>query len=113
MHSDSGRIVHQSMRAGLDRLLHDATLTALAFAIALGWSLYQVAVGVSSLVTTYFTSPNGQDKALFFDVQLSQGLAWQVGSHVLAFGRLVAGVIELVLVLLIALLVRRRAARQV
>jgi hypothetical protein len=103
---------YREVRDEVDRLLDDVTLTTVALAIALGWSLYQVALGVSSLVTTYFTSNLiGQNKELFFEVQLSQGLSWQVGSHVLTFGRLVAGLIEFALVLAVALVVRKRAHR--
>ena len=69
------------------------------------------ALGVSALVTTFFTaSPHGQINALLLEVQFSQGLTWQVGGHVMTFGKLVAGLIELALVLAVALLVRRRPA---
>jgi hypothetical protein len=38
------------MRDGFDRLLRDLTLVTLALAIAIGWSLIQVATGVATLV---------------------------------------------------------------
>ena len=40
------------MRASIKRVLRDGTLVTVAFAIAIGWSLYSVAQGASTFVTT-------------------------------------------------------------
>ena len=99
------------VRSELVHLLRDTTLTTVALAIALGWSLFQVAAGVSTLVTTLLTqsAPHGETQAMVFQYQFTQGLTWQVGSHILTVGRLVSGLIDLTIVLGVALLVQRRS----
>ena len=106
------------MRENLHRLLDDLTLTTLALAIGLGWSLYQVGVGLANLITTYFTPVargHGYPTNLSFyltEVRLSQGgLAWVVGHRIVTVGKLVSGLVELGLVLLVALFVKHRAFR--
>jgi hypothetical protein len=93
------------VREALDRLLKDLTLTTVALAIALGWSLYQFAAGVSELVATLFID-YGDD----LDRNLAPylPLTWQVGHRVLTFDRLLRGSIELAVVLGVAAYVRHR-----
>jgi hypothetical protein len=92
-----------SMRADLEELLREVTLITLAFAIALGWSLYQVASGFAYFVSILLQRFSAEE----FGSPASD-LSWQVGHRVLAFGALVRGLVELGLVLGVILLVRRR-----
>ena len=48
------------VRSDLEQLLRDTTLTTLVFAIALGWSLFQVVSGLGYLIVGAFqkTSPD-------------------------------------------------------
>jgi hypothetical protein len=85
----------------LKQLLQDTTLTSLAFAIALGWSLIQVAEGLGALITGALPHSGGD-----FPFPL---LGWTLGGHILDFQQLLYGLIELALVLVVFLLVRRRA----
>lgn len=97
-----------AMRDFIDRLLSQASLVTLALAIALGWSLFQVAKGVADLVNGLLTSyPSGSDIAF---VTRSQAATWIVGGRVLTFTSLIAGLVELGVVLGAAWLIARRAA---
>jgi hypothetical protein len=91
------------LRQDLERLLREATLTALAFAIALGWALYQAASGFAYLITTGLTSFDDADTAV-----VGGSLTWRLGKHVLVFAPLIQGLVELAVVLVLVLLVRRR-----
>jgi hypothetical protein len=82
----------------MDRLLRDATLTTLAFAIALGWSLLQVALGVGYLITAALQRTEGS----------SPGLSFAVGSHIFDFQPLIQALIEFGVVVGVVLLVRRQ-----
>ena len=93
------------MRVALDRLLRDVTLVTLALAIAIGWSLFQVASGVGELVTTLLIDYPTESEITAS--QLMQPLTWEVGSRILTFGPLLRGVVELAVVLLAAALVYR------
>jgi large-conductance mechanosensitive channel len=96
----------RSVRRDVERLMRDATLTALAFAIALGWSLYQVASGVGIFVTTLlqrFETSSGMEAIPYF----SGGLAWRKGNRVFAFGPVLQGFIEFAVVLAVFILVQR------
>jgi hypothetical protein len=98
------------MGEALDRLLRDLTLVTIALAIALGWSLFQVASGVSELVTTLFIDyPDSAE--ILRGSRLSEPLTWGVGDRVLTFGPLLRGSIELAVVLGVALFVRSRHGR--
>lgn len=91
-----------AVRRDLERLLRETRLTALAFAIALGWSLYQAASGLAYLVTNALQSVDtGEPFGL-------GPLTWKLGDHVFAFAPLIQGLIELALVLSVVLVVRRR-----
>jgi len=83
--------------------LREATLTTLAFAIALGWALYQAVSGLAYLITTALTSVDTGDGPFGLGP-----LTWRLGNHVFAFAALIQGLIEFALVLAVVLLVRRR-----
>jgi hypothetical protein len=110
------------MRADLGRLLRNATLTTLALAIGIGISLYQIAAGIANLLTTLFTNfaPPfaGEPRPQFLSTIRLQteasggGLTWVVGRRILTVGRLVDGVIELVLVLAVAAVLRKLFAEE-
>jgi hypothetical protein len=78
----------------------------LAFAIALGWSLFQVASGLGYLITTALRTANDS-----FGVVVLGGLAWNVGGHILVFDQLVQGLIEFGVVLAVFLVVPRSSRR--
>jgi hypothetical protein len=94
------------VRSDLDRLLREVTLTTLAFGIALGWSLFQAVQGVAYFITTLLQRVSTDE---FGPSGPSGDLSWQVGNHVLQFGPLLRGFLELAAVLLVIVLVRRRA----
>jgi hypothetical protein len=87
------------VRGELKLLLRNTTLTALAFVIALGWSLYQVAVAVGSLITLGLqnTSSEGGNPPL--------SVVW--GEHVFYFQPLLLDLIALAAVLAVVLAVQR------
>jgi hypothetical protein len=87
------------VRSELERLLRNTTLTALAFVIALGWSLYQVGVGVASLITLGLqdTSSEGGNPPV--------SVVW--GEHVFYFQPLLQDLIALAAVLAVVLVVQR------
>jgi hypothetical protein len=97
------------MRETIDRLLRDVTLTSLALAIALGWSLVRVAQGVSDTVTNLLTHRSSSD---LLDLTGGQPLTWVVGHRVLSLYSLVSGVVELAVVFAVALLVLRYSRRR-
>jgi hypothetical protein len=72
----------------------------LAFAIALGWSLYQVAVSVGSVIALGVQHTDGGKPPL--------SLAW--GDHIFYFEPLLADLIVLAVVLAVVLVVQRRTA---
>ena len=87
------------MRTELERLLRDTPLTMLAFAIALGWSLYQVGVSVASLINLGLLHTTEGKPPL--------SLAW--GDHIFYFEPLLLSILALFAVLAVVLLVQRRA----
>jgi hypothetical protein len=94
------------MRADLERLLDDVTLVTLALAIAIGWSLFQVAHGFGVFVDGLLTHvPPGSGGVAF-----GSGLEWVVGRRVVDLDQLLLGVVELALTVGAALLVTRRAS---
>jgi hypothetical protein len=94
------------MKADLRRLLADATLVTLALAIALGWSLYQFAQGAATFVDALTTNlPAGtHDSVPYFD---GGGLTWFVGDRIVTLDGMVRGAIEVGVVVLVAVVVRR------
>ena len=96
------------MKTNLVGVLRDVPLTTLAFAIALGLSLIQIAEGAATFITD--VTQHGHDLNPGFGLYAG-GLNWVWGHHLFAFGQFVSGLIELGTVLLIALLVRRFSSR--
>ena len=95
------------LRRDLDGLFRDTTLTTLAFAIAFGWSLFQVASGLGSLITT---AVHGYDTG-GDSFGVVGALVWKVGDHFVVFDQLVQGLIAFGVVLTVFLLVPRSARR--
>jgi len=94
------------VRDELEAILRDTTLTLIAFAIALGWSLYQLAHGVATFVDALTTHvPNGDTP---FYPSTGAGLTWTVHGRVVTFDAIVMGLIEIAVVLAVAAFVRRR-----
>src|SRR5205823_1791012 len=99
------------MRNAFDRLLSDFTLVGLGLGIALGWSLFQVAQGVSTLISSLLIDyPHSTD--LLYSVRHTEALTWVVGNRVLTFGPLLRGLVELAIVLTVALFIRSRFDRE-
>lgn len=86
----------------LERLLRETTLTTVAFAIALGWSLYQVASGLGSLIVLALPNSDGGGP-----YGLSIGWTWR--GHVFEFQSLLQGLIEFAVILAVILVVQRRS----
>ena len=69
------------MRDELDGLLKDATLVTIAFAIAIGWSLYQLAHGVATFIDGLTVHlPESSPGGLVPYSSESGGLTWRVYS---------------------------------
>jgi hypothetical protein len=96
------------MRELLDRILRDATLVTLALALALGWTLVLTAQGVADTVSTLLTHYQQSD---LLDVG-SRPLTWVVGGRLLTLYNLLTGLIAFAVVLIVALLLRKRALRE-
>ena len=95
------------MREELDKLLEDLTLLTIAFAIALGWSLFQVAHGVATFIDGLTVHlPTSTDGAPFFGQ--GSGLTWVVDRRIVTLDGLLTGLVELASVLLVAVFVRSR-----
>jgi hypothetical protein len=94
------------MRELLDRILRDATLVTLALALALGWTLVLTAQGIADTVSTLL---NHYQQSDLLD---PRPLTWIVGGRLLTFYSLVTGLIAFAVVLIVALLVRKRALRE-
>jgi hypothetical protein len=86
----------------LERLLRETTLTTVAFAIALGWSLYQVASGLGGLIVAALPNSDG-------DNPFGTRIGWTWGGHVFEFQGLLQGLIEFAVVLAVVLVVQRRS----
>lgn len=96
------------MKVNLAGVLRDIPLTTLAFAIALGWSLYQLAYGVGIFIEGVTSHGDGLNRVGFLDLpQYGTALTWVWGHHLFAFGQFVFGLLEVGTVLLVAMLVRR------
>jgi hypothetical protein len=97
------------LRDELDRLLEDTTMLTVAFAIALGWSVYELARGVATFVdglTLHLPAPDANGFGAGFGS--SGGLSWVVGRHVISLDGMLIGLLQLVLVLAVAAYVRAR-----
>ena len=95
------------VRSDLERLMRDTTLTTLAFAIAIGWALYQLAASIAGFITTAIQDTTIQDTVDAGGEFPSFSLHW--GDHVFYFLPLVQNLIVLAVVLAVALVVHRRA----
>jgi len=96
----------------LEQLLRDVTLTAVAFAIAIGWSLYQTAHGVGLFIdglTAHVPAELGN--GVNFSSSSGGGLTWIVGRHIVSLDAFVTGLVELAVVLALAVFVRRRGSQ--
>jgi len=91
-----------AMRRAFNGLLRDFDVMTIAFAIAIGWALYQVAHGVSQLVSAAATDYPAGSLPAGTGLAYVGPLAWSIGGRVLYIGPLVFGLIELAVVLGVA-----------
>lgn len=98
------------MQTRLDELLRDVTLVTLAFAIAIGYSLYQLAHGVAIFVDGLTTHYPAHTAVPLYAPPPGQGLTWEIGHRLVTLDSLFIGLIELALVVLAAAYVKSRSA---
>ena len=98
------------LREELDRLLEDTTLLTIAFAIALGWSLYEFARGVATFIDGLALHLPAPDANGFGGYGSSGGLSWVVGRHVISLDGMLIGLLQLVFVLAIVAYMRSRTS---
>jgi hypothetical protein len=96
------------MRRAFNGLLRDFDVMTIAFAIPIGWALYQVAHGVSQLVAAAVTDYPPGLLSSSSGLTYFGPLAWSVGGRVLNLGPIVFELIELAVVLSIAAFVHAR-----
>jgi len=97
------------VREAIEGLFRDVTFITLALAIAVGWSLFQVAAGFGDLVMALLT--DYPSDAEITASQLYAPLTWDVGGRIVTLGPLVRGLVELGVVIVVAWLVRDHARR--
>ena len=91
------------MRDRIDTLLGEDSLVMIAFAIAFGWSLFQVAHGVATFIDGLGTHyPAGESGFVV------GGLTWIVDRRLITLDSLLEGVIELAVVVAAWMVVSRR-----
>ena len=96
-----------AMRDHIDSFLDQTTLVALALAIAVGWSLFQVAKGVADFVNGLLTKyPPGTELSL---VANSQPATWIVHGRLLTFTTFIEGAVEFAFVVFVAVWVGRQS----
>ncbi|HEX7626789.1 MAG TPA: hypothetical protein VF379_07005 [Gaiellaceae bacterium] len=98
------------MQKRLDELMRDVTLVTLAFAIASGYSLYQLAHGVATFVDDLTTHYPPHTTIPVYAPPPGEGLTWVVGHRLVTLDSLFVGLIELALVVLAAVYVKNRSA---
>lgn len=101
------------LRQDLDRLLEDTTMLTIAFAIALGWSLFELARGLAQFIDALTLHLPPPDPNAFGGRGYGSGgggLSWVVGRHLISLDGLLIGVLQLVFVLAVAAYVRSRIA---
>ncbi len=81
--------------------MRDTTLTTLAFAIALGWALYQLAASIAGFITTAIQRTGDSGGFPPFS------LHW--GDHVFYFLPLLQSLMVVAVVLAVVLVVQRRS----
>jgi hypothetical protein len=96
------------MREHIDRLLNQTSLVTLALAIAIGWSLFQVAKGIADLVSGLLTEYPGNPG--FSAYVERQPATWIVRGRVLTFTTLIEGAVELAFALVVTVLILRRTS---
>jgi hypothetical protein len=97
------------LRDELDRFLEDVTLLTVAFAIALGWSLYSVAHGVANCIDELTVHYPPSDQSSFPSGGNANGeLSWDLGRHVITLDPILVGLLQLAIVLAVAMYVRSR-----
>ena len=100
------------MHQQLDALLDDLTLTTVALALAIGWSLYELAHGVATFVDALGTHVSRSDASGYASFGFTgSGFTWIVHRHIVALDGIVVGLVELALVLLVAAVVRGRQSK--
>jgi len=103
------------MKTNLIGVLRDVQLSTLAFAIALGWSLFQLAEGVAAFIEGLAIHTHDGTEAFSYTASLypqqGGGLTWTWGHHLFYFGQFVLGLIEVCVVLSVAALARRYTRR--
>jgi hypothetical protein len=94
------------MRRAFYGLLCDLDVMTIALAIPIGWSLYQVAHGLSTVVD-YAAKDYG-----FGSIRSAElpALAWSIDGHILYLEPLVSGLVELAAVLAVAAFVHAKFA---
>jgi hypothetical protein len=86
------------MRNELERLLRDTSVTTVALAVALGWSLFKVGSDTAGLVTLGLQHTDGGKPPL----------SWAWGDHVFYYQPLLTNLIVFAVILAVALFVHRR-----
>jgi hypothetical protein len=86
-------------------------MLTIAFAIALGWSLYQLAHAVAAFIDGLTVHLPPRDASGFGgEFTTGSGLAWIVGRHVVSLDGMLMGLLQVVIVLAIAAYVRSRVS---
>lgn len=86
------------MRADLERIMEDTSLLTIAFAVALGWCLFEFASGVGFVLVGALETSEGPRPG---------GPNVRIADRVLVFGPLLQGTIELLVVLAVMVSARR------
>jgi len=99
------------MKVHFGTIMRDVQLTTLALAIGFGLALLNTAEGVADFIEGVAEHGHAVHDVLGFTPLPAEGdsLTWVFGGHLFAFGPLVIGLIELGVVWVAAVLVRRMA----
>ena len=99
------------MQADLRRLLDEASLLTLALALALGWSVWNLAQSIATFIDRlllHLPAHQGADIGFAYAYATSGGaLTWVVHRRLISLDGIVTGLIEVAAVLLVAVLVIR------
>jgi hypothetical protein len=88
----------------------------LAFGLALGYALFDLAQGVAEFVdalTTHLPATGDDVISYTLTARFGGGLTWRIGHRVLTLDGILSGLIEVALVLAVAAYVRSRRAQPV
>jgi hypothetical protein len=94
------------VRESLSGLRRDRTLVVVVLGVALGAALWDIARGISDLLTLLLKHYPDRTYYSFYP------LTWTVGGRVISVAGLARGLIELAVVLLVAMWVYRRAGQK-